>query len=234
MSSPYNLLDVDLSGLRSLGLGNKDAQDAVLEVGLDIVLVDAGGEGEGAVEFSNRALANPVLRRVLIVLGDVLVLRLLGDLVVGVVGLVLDGGLVTELLLLGRITTLDEALRALTFLTGMLVTTRDGQRVVVGPLDVDVLLLDTRKFSMEFVSLLRFLHIELGSEGTDAVELAVDVAEGLPIVLVEETEDRSEFLSESWEKRHCCWCVGKASSSCNCRLGDAVELPRNSLDGGAQ
>jgi hypothetical protein len=187
------------------------------------------------VEFSDGALADPVLGLVLVVLGDVLVLGLLGDLVVlGFVGVVLDSGLVTELLLLGLFTVLDEALWALTFLADVFVATRDGQRVVVGPFDVDVLLLDTGEFSVKFVALLCLLDVELGSKGPDVAEFAVDVAEGLPIVFVEKTEDRSEFLSESWEERHCCWCVGKASGSCNRRLGNAVELSRNSLDSRAE
>ena len=160
-------------------------------------------------------------------LGDVLVLGLLGDLV-GFARVVLNLGL--ELLLLGSFAVLDEALRALAFLADVLVATRDGQGVIVGPFDVDVLLLDTGEFSVEFVALLGFLYVELGSEGPDVAEFAVDVAEGLPVVLVKETEDRSEFLSESWEERHCCWCVGKASSSCDRRLGNSVELSRNSLD----
>jgi len=170
------------------------------------------------------------------VLGDVLVFRLLGDLlvVVGFAGVVLNSGLVTELLLLGRLAVLDEALRALTLLANVLVATRDGQRVVVCPLDVDVLLFDTGEFAVELVTLFRFLHVKLGSEGPNVVEFAVDVAEGLLIVFVEKTEDRSEFLGESWEERHCCWCVGKVSSSCSRRLADAVELLRNSSDGSAQ
>lgn len=163
-------------------------------------------------------------------LGDVLVLGLLGDLVVGFAGVVFNGGLVAELLLLKGFAVFDETLRTLAFLADVLVATRDGQRVVVGPFDVDVLLLDTGKFAVKLVTLFRFFHIEFGSEGSDVVEFPVDIAEGLPIILVEETEDRSEFLSESWEERHRRWCSGKVSSSCNRRLGDAVELLRSSSD----
>ena len=52
-SSRFDLLNADLTGLRSLGLGNKDAQDTVLETSLDGFLVDTSREGEGAVELSD-------------------------------------------------------------------------------------------------------------------------------------------------------------------------------------
>ena len=52
-SSRFDLLNADLTGLRSLSLGDKDAQDTVLETSLDGFLVDTSREGEGAVEFSD-------------------------------------------------------------------------------------------------------------------------------------------------------------------------------------
>jgi len=60
-SSRMDLLDVDLlvDGLRSLG--DDDLEDAVLQAGLDGVLVNASGEGKGAVELADRAFADPEL-----------------------------------------------------------------------------------------------------------------------------------------------------------------------------
>lgn len=144
------LLDVDLSWLRSLSLGDQDAQDTVLEAGLDSVLVNSGREGEGTVELSNGALADPVFRLagVFLLLGNTLLLGLLGDLVARLGWIVLNGGLVAELLLFGVLAILDETLWALALFTHMLVAAGDGEGVVVGPLNVDVLLLDPGKFAL--------------------------------------------------------------------------------------
>jgi len=144
------LLDVDLSWLRSLSLGDQDAQNTVLKAGLDGILIDSGWEGEGTVELSNGALADPVLRLVgvFLLLRNTLLLGLLGDLVARLGWVVLNGGLVAELLLFGVLAILDEALWALALFAHMLVAARDGEGVVVGPFDVDVLLFNTRKFAL--------------------------------------------------------------------------------------
>lgn len=44
----HRLVDADANGLVLLGLGNSDAQDAVLEVGTHSILVDASWEVESA------------------------------------------------------------------------------------------------------------------------------------------------------------------------------------------
>jgi len=54
-------LDGDLALGRRGRLGHDDGQDAVLQAGADVVLVDARREGEGAVELADGALADPVL-----------------------------------------------------------------------------------------------------------------------------------------------------------------------------
>jgi len=48
---------------------------------------------------------------------------------------------------------------------GTLSATFDGQSLGVGKLDLDILLLDTRKFAEELVGVLEFLDVELGGEG---------------------------------------------------------------------
>lgn len=52
-------LNGDLLGRSSSGLGHVDGKNAVLQAGLDIVLVDRSREGEDALERSDRALASP-------------------------------------------------------------------------------------------------------------------------------------------------------------------------------
>jgi hypothetical protein len=232
-SSSTRLLDVDLAGPRGGSLGNEDTQDTVLEAGLDSILINPSWEGKAAVKLSDRTLRNPVLRLGgFVLLGDLLLVGLLGNFVVGLGGIVLDGGLVTELLLLRSFCALDEALWTLAFLADMLMATGDGQGVVIGPLDVDVFLVDAGKLAMQFVAFIRLLDVELGSEGADVVEFAVNVAESCLVEFIEESEHGRHLLSETWEERHCCWCVVEVSN--RYRLRDAVELLRDSSDCCAQ
>lgn len=95
-------------------------------------------------------------------------------------------------------------MRALPFLTGVLMAPRDGQSVVICPFDVDIFLLHTGKFSIQLVTCLRLLDVELGRKGAHTVELTINVFESLPVVLVEEAKNGSELLRESGEERHCC------------------------------
>jgi hypothetical protein len=223
------LLDVDLPGGRCRRFGNHDAQDTILEAGLDCILVDTGREGEAAVKRSNRAFADPVLVLGLLPLCDIMLVGLLHNLsalVRGLSRLVLDTRLVRfDLLLL--LTTLNSS-GALTFLADVLVLPRDCQGVVVRPFDVDVLLLNTRELTVKLVGIFGLFDVELWCERADALELTVDVPESLAVVLVEETEDGCELLREAWEERHCCWsgCEG----ACDDLLGDAVELLWKSAD----
>lgn len=216
------LFNVDLPGLRRRRLRHQNAQDTILQARPNCILIDACRERKAAVELANRTLANPVSRLLsFALLSDILCLfRLLGDCVV--VGascrFVFDAWL--KFLLLGCI--LNEALWALTFFADVFVAARDSDCVVVGPFDVDILLLDAREFAVEFVTLLGFFDVELWSERPRSVgEVAVDVAEGLAIILIEETEDGSELLSEAWEERHCCWTGCEESSGR--RLSDALK-----------
>jgi len=201
-------LDVDLPRLRRRRLRHHDTQDAILETSLHSILIDPGRESKAAMELANTTLTDPVLGLGRLVLRcNLLLLRLLSDfrvLVTRFCGLVLDGGLVSKFLLL--FTILDEALRPLTFFADVFVATRDSQRVVVRPLNVYVLLVNTGKFAVEFVAVLGLLDVEFGGEGADALELTVNALEGLAVVLIKEAEDGSELLGEAWEERHCCWC----------------------------
>jgi len=51
--------DLNLAALVLLGLGHDNAQNTLVEGGLDSVLVHASGEAERALEFSDAALRNP-------------------------------------------------------------------------------------------------------------------------------------------------------------------------------
>jgi hypothetical protein len=232
MVSLNRLLDVDLAGLGSLGLGNDDAENAILKAGLDGILVDAAWEAEAAVELADAALTDPELGVVIVLLRNI-PLRLFGNLSVGGFGaLILDSGLVVVFLLtllLVVLSLLNETLRLLALLPHSLMATRDGEGVGVSPLDIDVLLLDTREFTVEFVGALGLRDVELGRE---ALDIPVQLAGYLTLVVVQKTEQRREFLSESWEERHCC-CGVVVSSDWSGSLRDAIklELLWNSSDG---
>lgn len=60
VSECRRLLEGNLADGRSSRLGNDNGEDAVLQAGLDSVLVNTTGEGEGALELADRALAGPV------------------------------------------------------------------------------------------------------------------------------------------------------------------------------
>jgi len=79
-----------------LRLGDNDAKDTVLHASADSILVDANREGEGAVEFANAALADPVLDFRLFFLGLLLSFGDLGRcILLGISGiLILNRGFV--------------------------------------------------------------------------------------------------------------------------------------------
>lgn len=77
-------------------LGDDNAQDTILEAGRDVLVLDAGGEVEGAGELADAALGEPVLGVVDRLL--LLLLLLLGNFVVGLVVAVALGALVGDVL----------------------------------------------------------------------------------------------------------------------------------------
>lgn len=56
------LFNVDLAAGRRRRLRDEDAKNSVLQARLDCILVNPMREGEGAVEFADGALRDPVLR----------------------------------------------------------------------------------------------------------------------------------------------------------------------------
>ncbi|ROV97667.1 hypothetical protein VSDG_04565 [Cytospora chrysosperma] len=226
------LVDVDAAGLVLLGLGHGDAQDAVVEVGRDGLLVDAGGEAEGARELADGALRDPELLDglLLLLLGGGLGGGDLGGGGAGLLGLlgrlVLDGGLVAHVLLVGFAAlgdgaahlgaALDEAGGRRARGVVALGPTRDHEGLRLGELDVDVVLLDAGELTVELVGVLRLLHVEARGEGGSGAAGAMagaGLSAGLLGVLVEviqEAEERGErgLRSKvgSWEERHFAGC----------------------------
>lgn len=72
VSSVGCLLDLDATSSRRLRLGHDNAKDAVLKASLYVLVVDASGEAEGAVELAYRALRDPVVVLWLLLLLDLL------------------------------------------------------------------------------------------------------------------------------------------------------------------
>jgi len=153
-SLPFFLLGADLDLFGALGfleLGNDHAQDAVLEAGLHVLLVDRVGEGKASRKLADLALRDPV---------GVLGLGF-GDLFRSSSGDLFTGGFLL-LLTIGRLASL---VWSLTFFSVVLGVALDGQGLVVLELDGDVLLVDARQFTLEDVLVLSLLDVELGGEG---------------------------------------------------------------------
>lgn len=201
MIDQSSLLNGDLLRLSGLRLRNDDAENAILEAGLDIVVVDWGWEGEGAMVLANRAFSDPVatgilrfLLHLLFTSGSYGRLSLLGALT-----LVFDGRLVRLLL------ALNEALRWRTTLRPMFGAAGDREGIRALPLDVDILLLDAGELAVKFIGLLGLFDIEAWLEAGYAFEgVAAELASST-VVLVQDSEHGREVRSNpTWEKRHLC------------------------------
>lgn len=173
-------------------LGDGDAEDAILQTGLDAVVVDTGREGEAPGELAHATFGDPV-RVLWLMFGDVLASGG-GDLCAGRPGLWL---LLLLLRFLGR-----GWLAA--FFTVVLGAAPDGEGVFVGELDGHVLLVDTGEFTFQGVPVLGLLDVEFGGEGAlGRVGHLLEFGKGV----VEELEERSHLLtvraaecrSEAWE-----------------------------------
>ena len=80
--------------------------------------------------------------------------------------------------------------------------TADSQSVPISPLDADVLLFDAWKLAVQLIRVLQLLDVELRLEGPELREgVSGHCARGL-VIVVDEAEDRVEFLECSWEERH--------------------------------
>lgn len=173
----HHLLNGDLLGGGGGSLGNKDGQDAVLQAGLDSILVDASGEGEGALELADAALAGPVA---VLLLG-------LGSggfgfsLFAAVLGLGFGGGV----LALGA-TLHDEGLG-------------------VGELNIDVLLRDARQLSIQVVGISALAHVEAGREGAESGRLAAGAVVVVVVEQAEQRGEVARAGKVGAEERHGDW-----------------------------
>lgn len=171
------LLDGDLLGGRNSRLGNDDRENAVLQVGLDIVLVDTAGEGKGALELANRALAGPVAVAGLVGLGLVASL--------GHSAIIITGGLVG---VSGVVLALGATLH--------------DQGVGVGELNTDVLLGNAGQLAIQVVGVLTLADIEAWLESAGGGGLA---ARPVQVVVIQQTEERGKVAARreaGAEQRH--------------------------------
>jgi len=207
------VVDGDLAALMLLSLRNKDAENAVLHRGLDLILVDASREAEGAGELADAALRDPVLRSrllgFLLLLGD---LRVFGGWCSGLSGIVLDSCLVGGCLALSDGAScggsFDVARGTSSAFIGALGATADVDGLLVDELDLDVLLVNAREFAVEFVGVLELLDIEFGLEGLQSIGAAT-AGSGVVVEVIQEAEEGCEggFRNEggqcgSVEERH--------------------------------
>lgn len=179
-----NLLGASVDDL----LRHNDGQNAVLETGLDVVVVDGSRELEGAVELADRAFAHPVAVLLVVVLADLLV-----------TGLDHFG---TLLLLLLVVRGLLGGLLGSSGVVFALAAALDHESLVVGELNVNVLLGNAGKLAVQKVGIVGFANIKAGRKGAHRGSLA----SGRPvdIVVVQEAEERGEVARsvEGVEERH--------------------------------
>lgn len=214
----WRLGDGDLSRLALLVLRDGDGEQAILHGSGDAVLVDTGWEGKGPTELADAALGDPELGLGFLGLGRLLVL---GDLGGTLSTLILDGSLMSLVVVrtLDRTLswgTLDEASRGSAGGVAALGVALDGQGMSISKLDLDILLLDSGEFAVEFVGVFEFLDIKLGGEGLQGGAGVTVTLAGVLIEVVQHTEERLEgsvgrvsSKEGSWEERHlalwCCW-----------------------------
>jgi len=152
-----NLVDGDLAWLKRLGLGDGDAENAILQASLDIVMFDADWELERAAEAAVGPFGYPVMRALLGGLRNLLFGFSLGDCGILLVGFSGFGLVILDrwLLVAGSLLGVDDlwlftggASRAgRTSGAGFIALLRaagDGQGVVFGPFDIDFGLVQTR------------------------------------------------------------------------------------------
>jgi hypothetical protein len=216
------LLDVDAARLVLLGLGNNNAQDTVLKLGRDVVLVDTSGEVEAARELAEGALGEPVLGLITGLLLDLLGLLVVGDfgaLVSFGLGLVLNFGVVRVLVLIVALALSNGALglRALDEASGRsagsvcaLSLAADGHGLRLSEFDVNVVLGHAGELSMELVGFASLADIELGLPVGEAASASTTVLLSLTrvaIEVVEETEEGSKgsigVVEVAREESHC-------------------------------
>jgi hypothetical protein len=171
-----NLLDRNLLGCRSSRFWNGDGKDTILQTSLDVFLVDASWEIEGAVEVANRAFGDPeavfmALLANLLAAGS---LRHIGGWFVFFIGV--------------RWT--------LVFTFHM---TFDHKSLWVGEFNVDLVLGQARKLTVEVVPVFGFTYIESRGEATHR---GLFLARSVDIIVVQKPKERGEVVNTREESHY--------------------------------
>jgi len=205
-----HLVNSNLAAFKLLSLRNQDAQNTILHRGLNLILIDANREAEGAGELADAAFRDPVLAGRSLLLLLLLGLRNLlggfrawGSWLVGIVfdscfvgvGLACvsdgtrDGG------------TFDVAGGAGAALIVAFCAAADVEGLRVDELNLDVLLGDSWKLAVELVSGFNFLDVELGLEGLQRAGV-VATTSAVVVEFIEEAEEGCEggFGAEGGER----------------------------------
>jgi len=202
MSPSVHLLDGDLLVDRLGGLWHDNLEDAILQAGLDAVLIDARWEREAAMEFADGPFANPDLGLVGRSLLDFLVVVGGGNFG-GSSAFIFDRRLVRFVFLVLPSLGYPALLLGWTGLVDRFGATGDGEGVAIGPFDVDIFLLNARELTVQRVSFLRLADIELWLECAQRLHLAWKAGAGEVGVVVHQPENGRELALEvAWEERH--------------------------------
>lgn len=188
-------------------LGNDNVEDAVCKASRHTILVDTRGKVESARKLADASLGEPIFGGVSrLLLGGVGLDHLAfggggsGSSFVFILDSSLMRGLRTLMLArlsdgaaLGRV--FKSASRRGTGRVSALNFAADDNRLRVGKLDVDILLLHSRELAMKFVSFARLTDVELGlpvSDSAAAGTLSVVALAGVVVKVLKKAEERSE------------------------------------------
>lgn len=197
-----HLVDGDLAAGLLLGLGDDNGKNAILHGSTNSILVDTNREGEGSREFANATLGNPELGLGLLWLLGIL----LGD--SGVFGSVLGSALLFDIglvvLVLSVLASFGDGARGggrfyeaswwIAGFVGALNPTFNGDSVVIAELDVDILLLNAREFTVQLIMTLDLLDVEFGVEGLHLATVTTTTRSVTLRVLVEVLKELEEWV----------------------------------------
>lgn len=193
-----HLVDVDLAGFALLRLGDHDAEDTVLQASADGLLIDPNGETERSRELAYAPLRDPVFGFGLLWL---LLLLGVGDLGLLVLGtLIFDGGFVAVVVVwlaalgdgAGSFGGFDEARRRCAGGVGTFCPALDGDGLIVGEFNLDILLFDAWKIAVELISVWELLYVELGIEGLQSSASVLLVRVLVAVEVIEQAEEGCE------------------------------------------
>lgn len=217
-----------------LGLGHDHAQDTVLEVGSDCILVDACGEVKATRELANASLSKPVLSLVGWLL-DLLVIGVLDNFVGLRLGLVFNGGLVAVPASIalgdgaGRGVALDRTIGGSASSVSAFDLAANEHGLRLGELNVDIVLAHAREFAVQLVYLTSLAHIKLGlpvlKPGATTLAAISTTLSRVVVEVIKEAEKGVEggviggVVEVAWEESHGADLVGRRMER-----GDVLEV----------